>query len=69
MLYQISVPCVIDRIYRVEASTPEEALALYHNGGRPDPLGGNILMTLTFEEDDSSTAHELEDVARVEEIG
>ena len=69
MLYQISVPTVIDRIYRVEAESEEQALDLYRNGGRPDPLGGNILLDLWFEEDDSSNAHEIEDEATVEEIG
>jgi len=68
MLYQITVPTVIDRKYRVEASSPEEALEMYHTGGRPDPLGGNILLDLWFEEDDSSNAHEIEDEATVEEI-
>ena len=67
MLYRIAVPTVIDRIYRVEASSPEEALDLYHNGA-----GVHIALEnegVVFEEDDSSDAHEIADEATVEEIG
>jgi|TARA_R110000824_G_scaffold63495_6_gene166876 hypothetical protein len=63
MLYQISVPTVIDRIYRVEASSPEEALDLYLNGIIFENEG------VVFEEDDSSDAHEASSLATVEEIG
>ena len=58
VLYQISVPTVIDRIYRVEASSPEEALEMYHTGAEG----------VTFEEDDSSDAHEASSLATAEEI-
>ena len=74
MLYQISVPTVITRFYRVEADSEEQALDLYRNPDSPaaaecrDPQSGNILVNLTFEEDDSSDAHEIEDEATVEEI-
>ena len=66
--YQITVPTVIDRIYRVEAESAIQALDLYRNGGRPDPLGGNILPNLVFEEDDSSNAYEVQENATVMEI-
>ena len=58
VLYQISVPTVIDRIYRVEASSPEEALEMYHTGAEG----------VTFEEDDSSNSEETIGLATVEEI-
>ena len=74
MLYQISVPTVITRIYTVTADSEDQALDLYRNPDSPaaterrDPQSGNILVNLTFEEDDSSDAHEIEDEATVEEI-
>ena len=67
--FKIEVPTVITRIYTVTADSEEQALGLYLNGDNRDHQSGNILMTLTFEEDDSSNAHEIEDEATVEEIG
>ena len=66
--FKIEVPTVITRIYTVTADSEEQALDLYLNGDNRDPQSGNILVNLTFEEDDSSDAHEIADEAMAEEI-
>ncbi len=60
--FKIEVPTVITRIYTVTADSEEQALDLYHNGDY------RVTPDLTFDEDDSSNAYEMEYEAKVEEI-